>query len=320
MAKKKNSELLELTNEENILLEKNIDTDRLKEELKDYVDDKINKTFIDELNKTNRIIIRDKSRRIIWKNVIIIILLAIIGFLLYLLFSNNYFDKYFNKNTKDDIVEKETKKEDEKKEETKDEDKPVATPTITPEPKKPTLDELIKEYGNLLDNYVIPESSNYLVDFYSGNLTDNLKKYITLNSFDFDTIKKEEDYQIIDDDDFKAVYNKLFSDEYTQTTFDYGDSKIHYISKMNSYMTLDFLEKKESNIKREIINIKVDDNIIIIETVEGLVKDGKLYEIINNTEVDGYKEDSLIKYKDELNGVIYTFKDNKLTKLDRSTS
>ena len=308
MAKKKKEVMQELTTKENILLEKNIDDNKIKEDLEKYVDEKINKTFIDELDRVNRRLIREKSRKIIWKNITILILLAIIGFLLYLLFSNNYFDKYFNKNTKDDIIEKDEPKKEEKID---------VTPTPSPTPKAPTLDELKKEYGSLLDNYYVTDTSSYLVDYYSGNLTDNLKKYITLNSLDFDTIKKEEDYQIISDEDFKKAYEKLFGDEYTPATFDYDDNKIRYINKMESYMTSEYLKKEESNIKREITDIKEDGNIVIISTVEGIIKDGKLYEIINNTEVEDYKEDNLVKYKDKLNKVIYTFKDGKLTKLDK---
>lgn len=310
MAKKKKEESLQLTTKDNILLEEKIDGDKIKEELEHYVDEKINKTFIEELDKANRRLIREKSRKIIWKNIVILILLALCGFLLYLLFSNNYFDKYFNKKENESS-------EQEKKEETHVSPTPTLNPTPTITPKVPTLDELKKEYGHLLDNYYVTDSSSYLVDFYSGNLTSNLKKYITLNTFDFDKIKKEEDYQIISNDDFKEAYERLFSDEYEPSTFDYDDNKIRYVSKMDSYMTSEYLEKEDNLIKREITNIKVDGKEVIIETVEGIIKEGKLYEIINNTEVEDYKEDSLVNYKDKLNTVIYTFKDGKLIKLEK---
>ena len=311
MARKKKTELQVVsTKEDNILLEEKVDGNKIKEELEKYVDEKINKTFIDELDKSNRRLLREKSRKIIVKNIVILILLAIIGFLIYLLFSNNYFDKYFNKNT-NESSEKEEKKEEEKKEETK----PTATPT--PTPKAPTLDELKKEYGSLLDNYYVTDSSSSLVDFYNGNLTDNLKKYITLNTFDFKKLTKEEDYQIIKDNDFKEAYEKLFNDEYNASTFDYDDNKVRYVSMMESYMTSEYLTKEENNIKREITDIKVDGNIVIIETIEGIVKDNKLYEIVNNTEIEDYKGDSLVKYKDKLDKLVYTFKDGKLIKLEK---
>lgn len=318
MARRKKEEIKELPYKDNILLEEKIDGNKIKEELEKYIDEKINKTFIEELDKSNRRLIREKSRKIIWKNIVILILLALSGFLLYLLFSNNYFDKYFNKN-KEDVVEKD--KQDDNKKESDKKIEPTATPEPTPTPtatpKVPTLDELKKEYGSLIDNYYVTESSSYLVDFYSGNLTDNIKRYITLNSIDFDSIKKEEDYQIISDDTFKTIYEKLFDEEYEAATFDYDDNKIRYVGKMESYMTSEFLEKHDTNIKREITDIKVDGETVIITTVEGLIKDNKLYEIINNTEVTDYKEDSLVNYQDILNKVVYTFKDGKLIKLGK---
>ena len=314
MAKKKKEETLQITTKDNILLEEKADGDKIKEELERYVDEKINKTFIDELDKANRRLIREKSRKIIWKNIVILILLALCGFLLYLLFSNNYFDKYFNKN---DNESSEQEKKEEKKDENDVKPSPTPNPTPTATPRVPTLDELKKEYGSLLDNYYVTDSSSYLVDFYSGNLSDDLKKYITLNTLDFDKIKKEEDYQIISNDEFKEAYESLFSDEYEASTFDYDDNKIRYVSKMDSYMTSEYLEKEDNLIKREITNIKVDGKEVIIETVEGIIKEGKLYEIINNTLVEEYKEDSLVNYKDKLNTVIYTFKDGKLIKLDK---
>ena len=321
MARKKKNEIIPIENNDNILIDKRIDETRIKEDLKEelenYIDDKINKTFIDELDKTNRKLLREKSRKIIWKNIFIIILLAIIGFLLYLLFSNNYFDKYFNKTST--VVE-------EKKDDKKEEDKPTASPTPTPSPtpspsptpKIPTLDELKKEYGSLIDNYYVTDSSSYLTDFYDGNLSDNLKKYMTLNTMDFDDLKKEEDYQIIDDEDFKEAYKKLFSDTYESASFDYDDIKIRYVSKMEAYMTSEILTKEENSIEREIIDIKVNDNsTITITTIEGIVKNNKLYEILHNTEIEDYKGDNISKYQDKLNKVIYTFKDNKLIKLEK---
>ena len=43
----------------------------------------------------------------------------------------------------------------------------------------------------------------------------------------------------------------------------------------------------------------------------------QFYEIINNTEVEDYKGDSLVSYKDRLNKLVYSFKDGKLIKLEK---
>ena len=316
MARKKKEELLKIesaTSNDNILLQSKVDTESIKNELKGYVDDRVNQVFFDELEKTNKKLIREKSRRILWKNIFIIILLLIVGFLTYLLYSNNYFDKFFNKDTPTE--EKEEKKEPEKKEEATPTPSPSATPT--PTPKAPTREELIKEYGDLLDNYYVTDSSIYLVDFYDGKLTDDIKKYMTLNSFDFSSFEKEEYYNIIKESAFKTMYEKLFSDEYKSESFSYDENKIRYVKAMESYMTTSLLVKEDSDIKREIKDIKVDGNEIVITTIEGIVKDNKLYNIISNDEIANYNGDSLLKYENELNKLIYTFKNNKLISLSK---
>jgi len=314
MARKKKEELLKIestSSNDNILLQSKVDTESIKNELKDYVDERVNQVFFDELEKTNRKLIREKSRRILWKNIFIVILLLIIGFLTYLLYTNNYFDKFFNRDTPTE--EKEEKKEEEEKKETTP--SPTPSPTITP--KVPTREELIKEYGDLLDNYYVTDSSIYLVDFYDGKLTDDIKKYITLNAFDFSSFDKEEDYQIIKESAFKTMYEKLFNDEYKSESFSYDDNKIRYVKAMEAYMTTTLLVREDSDIKREIKDIKVDGNEIIITTIEGVLKDNKLYNIISNEEITDYKEDSIIKYESKLNKLVYTFKNNKLINLSK---
>ena len=297
MARKKKEEKIVLEKSDNILLG-NMDEKKVKEDLEKYVDEKINKVFIDELDKANRKLLREKSRKIFVKNIVIIVLLLIIGFLLYLLYTNNYFDRFFN--NKNNVIEENNDViKEEKKEEVKEE-------------KKPTLAELKKEYSYLLDNYVVSDKCNYLNDLYKGNLTNNLKNYYTLNSFDFDSLKKEDDYQIILNDTFKNQYLKLFNDNYSTTNFDYNGNNIRYINMISSYMTTSLLKKEESLIKREIADIKEEDGKILITTVEGFVKDNKIYNIMSNNEVNDYDENSLIKYADDLNRVVYIFENNKL--------
>ena len=304
MVKKKKEETKAIETKKkakNILLEEAIDVEAIRNELKDYVEERVNQTFIDELDKTNKKLIREKNKKIVWKNIAIVILLLIIGFLIYLLYSNNYFDKLFNKDNQ--IVEKENKK---------DEDK-----TISDEKKEPTQEELKKEYAKLLDNYYVTDNSIYLVGYYDGKLTNDMMKYMTLNTFDFSTFTREEDYNIIKESTFKTMFERLFNEDYVSSSFDYDDNKIRYVKQMDAYMTSALLVREESNIKREIKNIKLDGSDVIITTIEGLIKDNKLYNIITGKEIEDYKEDSLLKYEKELNKLSYTFKDNKLISLSK---
>ena len=314
MARKKKEEVQVIeTKEKNILLEEKFDKEALVHELKEYVDERVNDTFFDELERTNKKLIREKSKKIFWKNIIIILLLLIIGFLVYLLWSNNYFDRYFtpNNNTeeKEKKEEKEEKDDNKEKEEKKDDKKE--------EPKTPTLDELKKEFGGLIDNYYVTDNSIYLSDFYEGKLTNDMMKYITLNSFNFNSLEKEEDYNLIKESSFKMMFNKLFIEEYTPSSFNYDENKVRYVKQMESYMSESLLIKEDSCIEREIKDIKVDGDKVIITTVEGVIRDNKLYNVLSNDLIGDIKDESLLKYEDKLNKVIYTFKDKKLISLSK---
>ena len=250
--------------------EEKVDLTKIKEELTDYVNKQITKEIASVVDKSNKRLIREKNKKILNKNIIIIILLAIIGFLLFLLYDDNYFDKYFNNDKETKVVEKVDK--DEKEEE---------------KVKEPTLDELKEEYGYLLDNINISKNSKYIDDYYDANLSQELKNYLAFNNLDLDKLSIEDDYNIIENEELEKEYSKLFDDTYKAKSFTYNNVVVRYISKMESYITDELLEKEEDIIEKEITDIKVEDDKIIITT----------------------KEDN--------NKLIYTFKDNTLIKLDK---
>ena len=281
--------------------EEKIDLTDIKDELQVYIDKEIKKGFKGEIDKLNRKVINEKNKKIYFRDIIIVLLLLLIVYLLYLMNEADYFDKYFISNNSTNIVENNNNNKI-------NEEKEVII-------KEPTLEELKSKYQYLLNNIVISENCNYKDDYYNGNLSTNLKKYITLSNFDFESLVID-DYSIINADDFKIEYNKLFDGEYTNDSFDYNVNKIRYIEKLNSYITNSILIKDISNIKREIINIEVNNNDIVITTVEGVVKDNKLYNVVTLNEVKNYKNDNISNYKDSLNIVKYVFKDNKLIDIE----
>ena len=284
---------------------KKVDLSSIKEELKDYVDLEIKKNFKGEIDRANRKLINEKNKKIYSRDIVIVLLLLVIVFLIYRLNSLGYFNKFFvdgqtiNNNT--NIVDNNSSNNNNNK----------SNENVVVEP---TLDELKNKYAYLLDNIVINEESSYKTDFYNGNLNDEIKRYISLNNVDFDKILYE-DYSIIDEELLKSEYDKLF-DDYSSGSFNYNVSKIRYIEKLKSYITNSILLKEESNIKREITNIKVDSNKVYITTIEGVVKDNKLFNVITLDEVKTYENDSLTNYKDSLNKITYVFLNNKLIDIE----
>ncbi len=281
--------------------EKTVNLDEIKKELYAYTEETVRKYYLQEVEKANKMVIREKNKKILFKNFTITLLLLIIVFLLYLLNSVNYFAKLANQEYKEEneVVDRTSKKED------------VKTDSKE-EKKEPTLSELKEAYSYLLNDIIISEESSYLNDYYSGNMTNELKNYLALNIVDLKKIDDMDDYNMFSDAILKAAYEELFSDNYKSMTFNYNNNQIRYINKLNSYITTDLIKKTETSIKREIIDIKVSDNKITIETIEGLIKEDKLYNIKDSKEIPEYKKDSILNYKDKLNKVTYTFENNKL--------
>ena len=266
-----------------------INLGEVKEELSIYIDKEIKRGIDNKLDKTYRKTIREKNRKIFFKNIIILLLTALVLYLVYLLNTVGYFDNILKIGRKDNNI------------------------VISEVNNTKTFGELKSEYSKLLDNIYINENSIYVKDYYNGNLTNELKSYLALNLVDFTSLEKDDNYNILALNVLRNSYSKIFDEELDSISFDYNGNKINYLNKLGSYLITSNLDNLDSNIKREIIDIKEDDTKVIITTIEALVKDNKIYSVLTNKEV-GTGSD-LKKYKNKLNIVNYTFRNNKLISL-----
>ena len=290
-----------------------VDTDSIKEEVMAYVDsqidwrlekvigERVKKEILDEVDKANRRVIREKNRKILFKNIFLILFLGIIGLLLYLLYQESYFDQYFNhssKKNKEEVVEKINTEEEKKEEE-----------------KGPTLEDYIKKYGSYLDSYVLNNSS-YNEDFYEGRLTDEVKNAISLQTMDFEQFTVEDDYHVIDAENVLKVCNQLF-DKCNKKSFEYNGDKVRYFQKLDSYVTNSILKKSDSTIVREIVNIQEDKDTVVITTVEGILEEDVYYSVSPREEICDAYEGAMMEHQDEFNKVVYTFNHKKLVQVEK---
>jgi len=286
-----------------------VDEESIKKDLMAYVDsemdkrfekvlnDKLKKEFIEEVDKANKRLIRLKNRKILVKNIFLILFFGIICFLVYLLYTVHYFDRFFvaeEKVTKEEVVEK-----------------------TVPVQEEVSLEQLKEQYGSYIDLYTISEKSIYLEDFYNGKLSDELKNYYTLNAIDFSKLAVEDDYHMIDSSIMKEVCSELFRDSCNPVNFDYNGNKVRYFEKLDSYITNSLLVREESLIQREILDISLEKDEVVITTVEGVVLDNQLYKVQPNTLVGEYYGDGLLPHKEDLNIVVYHFQNQKLVSIER---
>lgn len=287
-----------------------IDLSGIKSDLTEYMQNKIDKEVESAVDKSVKKFIRYKNTIILKKNIIIIILLIICAFLSYNLYKISDININISTNKKAEI--KEEKKTEEKKEEKVEDTEKVD--------KKSEFENKKKEFKNLIEDIYISEDSSYIKDYYEGNLTDEIKLYLAMNKMDNDSIVSEDESIYIESDNLKESYDIFFEDDFNPKSFEYNGLKFHYLSSKSMFISDGKYEKIKNNISKEIVDIK-EEKELVITTVEGIVKDEKLYNIISKKEIKNYKNDSLDNYKKDLNVLTYHFKkvddDYKLIKINK---
>ena len=247
--------------------------------------------LVDNIEKANKRVIREKNIKILCRDILIVVLLGICGFLVYTLYNINYFDF--------DVKDNNNNKNDETKE--VEEKEPKEEVVV-----EPTLDELKAKYAYLLNGVVINEDSTYIKDYYDGKLTDELKNYIALNNMDFSELTTQDDYNIINEYGLNEKYKEIFDSEFKTVNFDFNGNNIRYIDLIKSYLSTSVLEHTKTNIKRELTDIKVNGDSVSITCVEGIIKDNKLYNVVTKEEVENFNN-NFLEYESELNKITYTF-------------
>lgn len=307
------------------LQDKDLKVKNFKEEIDKYIKDKIEqetkksvniKDYKDTIDKyvKERVEIESASQSVkllkkqlhnkkvssAIKTIIIFLLLCSIGYGIYYLYEDGYFEE--NKGVKCSNVLTSDKKGDDDK-------------NVDPKPAKTevSLDELTDKYGYLLDNIIFDANSNYTRDYYSGNLTNDIKLYLSYKLLDSSKVVKDDDSLYFEATELKKASSKLFGD-ISLETFKYNNASLKYFEFKDVFVS-NGAPNEEKIVSREIIDIKADDETktVTITCVEGYLDNDKLYNILSNKEVSSYKTGSkLSKYKDKLNTVSYVFENEEL--------
>ena len=299
MARKKVEEKEEIKDIE----KEGLDLTAIKSELTDYMKDRIDREVSNAVEKASKKLVRHKNAIIIRRDILIVILIMICLFLGYNLYKNSDINIDITRGKKEESQEIDSSSEPVKEEE------------------KPTMQSLTEKYGYLISNLQIDEDSSYLKSFYTGDLTNELKLYFSLNNLDESKVTSEDDTVYIDQKDLKEDYNNMFDGEFTPKSFKYDELNFRYLSSKELFIADGDFEKDESDIVKEIINIEEQNDGVLITTVEGLIDDGKLFNPVSGQQVKKYNsKDKLEKHKGSLTSMIYSFSkydDNyKLVKIE----
>lgn len=335
MAKKlKKDELIvnEVSNKEESLKDKDFRIKNFKEEIDKYIKQRVDeetkkginiKDYKDQIDKyaKERVEVETSSQTVKTlkkqlsskkcasgiKSFIILCLLACIGYGIYYLYKDGYFDeKKDNKKCNCPVNNCKSVEPDNKKEE-KD-----------PKKEQPVKEDLTKKYSYLLDNINFDLNSNYTRDYYNGNLTNEIKEYLAFKLIDKDSIMSDDDSSYFELSDLETPYNTLFNEKLKPTSFKYNNALYSYLESKEMFVSSS-KPNPDKNISKEILEVEVtEDDEIVITTVEGYLDNGKLYNILTNKKISSYKNDtSLSKYKNKLNVIKYTFVDEHLVSISK---
>ena len=300
MAKKEENkeEIKAITTKEPTVTYKSFNIDDYKDQIDKYIKERAEKELASETAKIYKRQIHKKNISNLIKDIVIVVLIGVIGFGVYYGYNHDWFNinKTKEENSNKTNNNSNNNNENNKKEENKEQ-----------ENKGPSLEELINKYGDLLDNINMYDNSIYIKDYYNGNLTDSLKLSLAYYLVKEDSIFLNDSSLYFEEDVLEDAYNEIFNGEMKLVSFNAHNVNYQYLKLKNIYFGVGTLTLG-NKIDKEIIDIKEENNKVIITTVEGLIKNNKLYNILTNKEIREYKStNKLSDYKSKLNQVKYIF-------------
>ena len=267
-----------------------------KDQIDKYIKERVDKESASEAVKFYKKRIRNKNIAIFVEFIIILILIAslVVGGIY--LYNDGYFNKY---ELKINRSEKPTTNTDEQENEKTDE-------------KKNKLSELVNKYSYLIVDINMDTKSEYLTEFYSGNLSTELKEYLAFQLIDKNYITTDNNSSYFDAQILKSAYKELFGEDIEYKDFKFNGAFYKYL-RVNDMFISTTLSTTGNKIIKEITNIEEKDDKVIITTTEGYIKDNHLYNVLSKKEITDYKKDEKIsKYSKKLNIVKYTFNNEVL--------
>ena len=252
-----------------------IDTSQIKAELIEFIKNQASIEVDNQVLEKEKKYIRSKNRKIVFLEITIFFLIAIIIGSFIFLYNDHYFDKFRKNYSPDECQKLVDEKCSIKKDNENNEEEPKEEP-------KPTLEELIAKYNGIFDNIKITTKNNYLVDFYGEKYTDELKLSMVTDLINLNDVV-DADSVIIDSEKINDMSKKLFANDLNLVTYYYNNVELHYYKKLDKFVAADTIVEG-TIIKRDIVGIEERENSVFITTEEYYEEDGLALSPLTNTE------------------------------------
>lgn len=265
-------------------------TNEITTKIDEQIELKVTKRLKEEEKKINR----GKTAKIIWRDIIIVILLAIIGYFGYCLYDVDY----FNIRTKVEVPKE--------KEPTNDNENKPQEPNNNSEPvedNKPDSEYYIKSFSHLIDNLLINDESVFELFNKStnkNNISNDLILKIAYKNLDKLYITNDNNMITFHEDSLLESAKKIFGEDINlkNTMFSYNNTKFMYYNET-------YLGLKESDVTIDLlykaIDAKEEDNKLTFNIIAAkLNTENSLIDKDNNIIIENYNNEDLTEYKEKL--------------------
>lgn len=284
--------------------------------LQDDLDDQIRTSINKKMREEEKKIIGSKNRKIITRDIIILLLIAIIGCLMYCLYDLDFYNIktiVTNKEIIDNAIAGKTNNDDNDSDNTTNSEAKDNTneDNNAKEQKKEIKPSkyYIENYGYLVENMQIAGSNElyiYKNAISKDKIPNNIKLQIAYKNLDKDKKKTENGTVSFKTEDLQESCQKIFGKDITldNEIFEYNNSKFLYHDdtylgflgndeqvKTNIIYKIENASEKDDELTFEVIAAKKEENKLISITTGQL-----LVEPYNGEDISTYK-DILTKYK-----------------------
>lgn len=273
---------------DDIKKELNEEKSKILEEINDMVEKQVEFRVSVRMREEEKRLVRGKNAKIIKRNILITILLVIVGYLAYCLYSVDYFKlNKIEENKNISLKEENTIKDDSK-----------------------DAESYIEKYSYLVDRMQINDSD--IFEFYSllptkDNIPNDLKLKIAYKNVDEEDKEKNQNLISFKSDNLHASLKSIFGDDvdFKDNSFMYNNTKFLYYN--DNYLGEE-IDDSDYNFLYKIYNARESDNLLIFDIVFcKLSSDNKLLDIQDKVILDNYNNEDLSDYVSILPRYQYTF-------------
>jgi len=293
-------------------IENTIDTKKIKKDLEKYfeekkeefttcildkVDEQIELKVAKRLKEEEKKFVRGKTGKIIRRDILILLLVAIIGYFSYCLYQVDYF--HIRTKVVDSLKEPDNQDNQNSQDNSQDTTESVLHDNAY----------YIHEYRYLVDQLQIDDEAVF--NLYQKKLTredlpNELLLKVAYKNLKKEQISEKENMITFKENDLFLSASQIFGNDVVLKNQIFTYNHIRFMYYDDTY--LGFMEECQNvGLLYDIADAKMEEDKLIFDVVVGRLEDKKLFDNKDKVVVENYQDEDLLKYKDKLSIYRFTF-------------